>query len=198
MNKQSAIDSTALNDRLGTLMEGIRRQDGRALDELERLTKGVLFATVYKVLNNPDDTQEVCQEVLLKLWQRPDLYDQQRGQPLTWLRTLARNRAIDRFRSKQRRSSLTERFQMEVVTTAEHSTPELTKLVATHEAAAAVREAVIKLTPEQQRVMQLAYFDGLTQVEIAKKLGEPLGTVKARIRRGVRSLRESIDPEDYR
>ena len=188
------MDSKPEDQRLLQLMEGIAARDASSFDELCSTVRGILTATIYKVLNNREDSEDVCQEVLAKIWERGNLFDQSKGRPLTWLRTLARNRAIDRLRSKQRRADLNERFRGEMDTPSNRLSRSLPDIVCTKEHASIVRDAVIQLSPEQQQVLELAYFRGLTQSEIANRLDQPLGTVKARIRRGVKCLRDSVAP----
>ena len=189
------IPDDQLDDgRLLRLMEGVANRDAKSFNELYQSVRGILVATIYKVLNNHADSEDVCQEVLAKVWERGELFDRSKGRPLTWLRTLARNRAIDRLRSKQRRSDLNERYRGEVDTPNNRVSRDLTDVVVTTEHAAIVRDAVIELTPEQQQVVELAYFAGLTQAEIATRLNQPIGTVKARVRRGVQCLRERVLP----
>jgi RNA polymerase sigma-70 factor, ECF subfamily len=190
MAKESQLD----NQRLLRLMEGVTGGDARSFDELCEAVRGILSATIFKVLNNREDSEDVCQEVLTKVWEHSELFDHSRGRPLTWLRTLARNRAIDRLRSKQRRASLNERFRGEVDTPANTVSRVLTDMVSANEQGRIVRDAVIELSQEQQQVLELAYFGGLTQSEIAIRLGQPIGTVKARIRRGVKCLRDRVLP----
>jgi len=180
--------------KLLQLMEGVAAKDSSSFDELCTMVRGLLTATIYKVLNNREDAEDVCQEVLVKIWENGDMFDRSKGRPLTWLRTMSRNRAIDRLRSKQRRADLNERFRGEIDIPAARQSRNLTDLVSTKEHASIVRDAVIKLNPEQRQVLELAYFSGLTQSEIASQLDQPLGTVKARIRRGVRSLRSHVAP----
>lgn len=177
------------------LMDGVRNKDQRAFNDLCDSVRGILLATIYKVLNNREDSEDVCQEVLLKVWERSELFDDAKGRPLTWLRTMARNRAIDRLRSKKRRSGLNDRFRDELGSPSEFLSRDLTDEVVMAEHAKVVRKAVIDLTTEQQQALELAYFGGLTQSEIAQRLDQPLGTVKARIRRGVKNLRERVLPE---
>ena len=175
-------------------MEGVTGGDAGSFHELFEAVRGILSATIFKILNNREDSEDVCQEILAKVWENSELFDPSRGRPLTWLRTLARNRAIDRLRSKQRRAVLNERFRGEADTPANTVSRDLTDIVSANEQGKIVRDAVIELSPEQQQVLELAYFGGLTQSEIAVRLGQPIGTVKARIRRGVRCLRDRVFP----
>ena len=193
-NQDARMEAQDIDQALLKLMAGVAVKESACFDELCARVRGALTATIYKVLNNREDSEDVCQEVLLKVWERGHLFDRSKGRPLTWLRTMARNRAIDRLRSKQRRSDLNERFRNEVDTPNACITRNLTDEVSTREHASLVRNAVIHLNQEQQRVLDLAYFGGFTQAEIASQLNQPLGTVKARIRRGVKNLRERVAP----
>lgn len=189
------MSDTLLNDEaLMGLLKGIAARDETSYEIFCARVKGILSATIYKVLNQWEDSEDVCQEVLLKLWEKGDLYDPSKGRPLTWLRTMARNRAIDRLRGKQRRHDLMQRFRDQKQAVEPIHSRELSEEVSVREQAAMVRQAVIQLTPEQKQVVELAYFEGLTQSEIASRLDQPLGTVKARIRRGVNNLREQVKP----
>ncbi|MDB4632351.1 sigma-70 family RNA polymerase sigma factor [Verrucomicrobiales bacterium] len=190
MTKENQLD----NERLLRLMEGVTGGDASSFNDLCETVRGILSATIFKVLNNREDSEDVCQEVLAKVWEHSELFDPSRGRPLTWLRTLARNRAIDRLRSKQRRANLNERFRGEVDTPANTVSRDLTDIVSASEQGRIVRGAVIELSLEQQQVLELAYFGGLTQSEIAVRLDQPIGTVKARIRRGVKCLRDRVFP----
>ena len=112
-----------------------------------------------------------------------------RGKPLSWASTLTRNRAIDHLRGAQRRSRLIENVKAE---TAETFLPALHHEVISKETAALVRAALENLSAELRQAIELAFFAGLTQTEIATELKQPLGTIKARIRRGMLQLRDSL------
>jgi RNA polymerase sigma-70 factor (ECF subfamily) len=130
--------------------------------------------------------------VLVQVWQKAHLYEPSKGKPLTWVTTMARNRAIDRIRAKQRRSRLNDDFEQETRPLQPEFDEDTSDLVTSHENDKVVQSAVMELTPDQREAIQLAYFGGLTQSEIADKLKEPLGTVKARIRRGVQRLEQVV------
>jgi RNA polymerase sigma-70 factor (ECF subfamily) len=172
------------------LMAGISNGDRESFRKLHARYAGLVFSTVYKVLNDHQDAEDVSQVVFSQLWQKAHLYDSSKGKPITWTVTIARNRAIDRLRSKQRRSLLgggisEETKALEGTATGRDAWDE----VADRERVVTVRSAVLELSGEQREAIELAYFSGLTQREIATCLGQPLGTVKARIRRGVIRLR---------
>ena len=172
------------------LMERIAHKDAAAYNQFYRRYGGLLFSTISKVLNDHHDAEDIMQEVMVQLWQKAHLYEPRKGKPLTWLTTMAKNRAIDRIRSKQRRSRLSEEFTSEHHVTQPEFDESGHDILQTKERDTNLRQAVTKLTPDQQQAIKLTYFDGLTQAEVAERLHEPLGTIKARIRRGVTRLED--------
>ena len=172
------------------LMERIAHKDAAAFNQFYRRYGGLLFSTISKVLNDHHDAEDIMQEVMVQLWQKAHLYEPRKGKPLTWLTTMAKNRAIDRIRSKQRRSRLSEDFTSEHRVTQPEFDESGHEILQIKERDTNLRQAVTKLTPDQQQAIKLTYFDGLTQAEVAERLHEPLGTIKARIRRGVTRLED--------
>jgi RNA polymerase sigma-70 factor (ECF subfamily) len=174
------------------LLRRIGAGDLPSFEELYRRFSGMLFATIFRILNQQEAAEDVLQEVFLQIWEKAPLYDPVRGKPLTWIVTLARNKAIDRLRSTQR----SHRLQSEVEREAQAFDPAEERNSADAleavEQGKLVREAVQKLSKDQREAISLAFFSGLTQTEIAERVGEPLGTVKARIRRGMMRLREVL------
>ena len=128
----------------------------------------------------------------MQIWEKASVYDVRRGKPLTWAMTLTRNKAIDRLRRVQRRNRLHEEVEQEAMIWERIVENDSSDAAAAHETKDIVRSAVIQLSPDQRRAIELAFFGGLTQQEIAQQLQEPLGTVKARIRRGMLKLRQII------
>jgi len=157
----------------------------------DRLSR-ILYAAALKVLNNPDDALDVTQDTFLQIWDKAALYDPARGRPLTWAMTLVRNRSIDRLRSIQRRVRLNEEAEEEAKVVPQQEAPDSAQEVSSIERGEILRSAVLKLSPEQREAIELAFFSGLTQNEVAERLNQPLGTVKARIRRGMLRLRELV------
>lgn len=155
---------------------------------------GVLFSTALRVLNDPTDAEDVTQEVFVMIWNKAGMYDSSRGKPLTWAVTMTRNKAIDRLRSLQRRFRLKEDAGKEAECGDVIHERQPIDDVESAEKGALIRGAVEKLGQEQREVIEMAYFQGLTQNEIADRLNEPLGTVKARIRRGMIKLRKLVAP----
>jgi RNA polymerase sigma-70 factor (ECF subfamily) len=136
----------------------------------------------------------VLQEVFLQIWAKASTYDASRGKPLTWAVTMTRNKAIDRLRSLQRRYRLQEELMLENGMDEQRTDKTSAEEVGAEEKGRVIREAVRQLSKDQRQAIELAFFSGMTQAEIAEQLGEPLGTVKARIRRGMMKLREILTP----
>lgn len=177
------------------LIEGVMNGDRESFDLLHARYAGLLFATIQKILNDRNDTEEVLQEVMNSLWQKAHLFHVTRGRPLTWLVSTARNRAIDRIRAKKRQSKLKDALSSDGGATLRQVAPVSGPEAAVRrDACRAVRSAVLELTEIQREVIEKVYFEGLSQQEIADQLGEPLGTVKARIRRGLAKLRMTVEP----
>ncbi|MEP7071948.1 MAG: sigma-70 family RNA polymerase sigma factor, partial [Verrucomicrobiota bacterium] len=141
------------------------------------------------------DAEDVLQEVFLQIWDKASIFDQRRGKALTWAMTLTRNKAIDRLRRVQRRNRLRDDLQNDLGDSDGTVESDSSDEAASHETQAMVRNAVMQLSDGQRRAIELAYFNGMTQNEVAQKLDQPLGTVKARIRRGMIKLRGIIEPQ---
>lgn len=177
------------------LLRRIANGDRVSFEELHDRFAGLVYATVYQVLRDHQDTEDISQEVFLSIWKKAKLYHESKGEPMTWVASLARNRAIDRIRAKERRSRLREAVQSEPETVAPSAIPDAGQMASTRERGGIVRSAVMQLTPEQRQVIEMAYFAGLSQSQIAEKIDAPLGTVKARMRRGLGKLRGLVEPQ---
>jgi RNA polymerase sigma-70 factor (ECF subfamily) len=193
MTKNTALAVEPTDDL--KLLLGAARGDHGSLAELHKRYAGVLLATAFRVLNNARDAEEVVQEAFVQMWEKASAYDERRGKPLTWAMTLTRNKAIDRLRRVQRRNRLHDEVQQQAQIWDRIAERNSADDAVSHETQAIVRSAVIQLSDEQRRAIELAFFGGLTQHEIAERLAEPLGTVKARIRRGMMKLRQIIGPK---
>jgi RNA polymerase sigma-70 factor, ECF subfamily len=153
----------------------------------------LLFSLLMKILRDTHDAEEVLQEAMLQIWERATVFDASAGKPLSWAVTITRNKAIDRLRSTQRKARLINEAAPEIAFAYSHTGTAAESSALQGEAASLVQGALASL-PQQQRVaIELAFFGGLTQNEIASHLGEPLGTTKARIRRGMMALRDSLE-----
>jgi RNA polymerase sigma-70 factor (ECF subfamily) len=177
------------------LLRRVAQGDRRAFEDLYDRFCGVLFSTAYRVLNNREAAEDVIQDVFIQIWEKAPLYDPARGKPLTWAVTLTRNKSIDRLRSTQRRNRLQDEVQRESETFEQFDDRSSFDAMASGETGQLVREAMQKLSQDQREAIDLAFFSSLTQTEIAERLNEPLGTVKARIRRGMMRLRDLLAPQ---
>ncbi len=176
------------------LLRGIANGDRTCFAEFHRRFAGMVYATAIQVLHNHEDAQDTSQEVFTSLWKKAAMFIDDRGKPSTWLAAMARNRSIDRLRSRQRRSRLNDSFEDESHTAEQMIRIDPAMEACSNELGLQVRTAVMELSAEQREAIQLAFFEGLTQLEIAQKTGEPLGTIKARIRRGLGRLRSIVKP----
>ena len=167
------------------LLRRIANGDRVSFEELHDRLAGIVYSTVYQVLRDHQDAEDMAQEVFLSIWKKARLYNESKGEPLTWVSSLARNRAIDRLRSKERRARLRDAVQAEPEVVSPLSEPDAGAQTSLRERGQIVRSAVLQLTSEQRQVIEMAYFAGLSQSQIAKRLDAPLGTVKARMRRGL-------------
>ena len=177
------------------LLRRVAQGDRRAFEELYDRFSGVLFSIAYRVLNNREAAEDVLQDVFIQIWEKASLYDPARGKPMTWAVTLTRNKAIDRLRSTQRRNRLQDDVEREAETFEQFDDRSSFDAVASGETSKLVRDAIQKLSKDQREAIELAFFSSLTQTEIAERLGDPLGTIKARIRRGMMKLRDVLSPE---
>jgi RNA polymerase sigma-70 factor (ECF subfamily) len=171
------------------LLRTVASRDKDAFQQLYDRHAGTLFALALKILGDRTDAEDVLQETFVQVWRAADTFDEQRGKPLGWLIMLARSRAIDRRRSRQTRARAVESAAQELP----DATPHPEQEVVVSESHRFVRDAINALPEEQRSLIELAYFGGLTQSEIARRVGQPLGTVKTRIRAGMMRLRELLD-----
>jgi RNA polymerase sigma-70 factor (ECF subfamily) len=175
------------------LLERIARQDRAAFATLYDRLSPPLYATALKILRDPAEAQDVVHDSFISVWDKAGTFEARRGSAFAWIVTLVRNRAIDRVRARRRRSEL-----LAESVPADLGYTEVAPTAAGHESAVAnedaqaVRAAIDTLPPDQRRALELAFFGGLTQEQISQSLREPLGTIKARIRRGLIKLRENL------
>jgi RNA polymerase sigma-70 factor (ECF subfamily) len=177
-----------------TLLERIRDRDAAALDVLYGRYSAPVNSLVWKVLQNAEEAEDVTLDVFWQIWRQADRYDASRGAPPAWIFTVARSRAIDRLRARHRREDRTVSFDDPAVKLDpldEEASPD--QVASFRQTRDAVRQALSSLSPAQREAVELAFFRGLTHVEIAAKLKQPLGTVKTRIRQGLIRLRKLLD-----
>ncbi len=175
------------------LLAAIARGDTAAFETLYDRYAGTLYALLLRILGDPEDAQEVLQETFVKAWGSADSFDARRGSEVAWLISIARSRGIDRLRSRRVRADRESDAGREISigsSFVERSTS-ADQAIASQERSA-VRIALADL-PEAQRIaLELAYFEGLSQSEIAERLREPLGTIKTRMQLGMKKLRDRL------
>ncbi len=187
------MDYTALRD--DELMDRLASRDLGAFEALYDRYGDLVYSVSLRVVGDTYVAEDVTQDVFMRVWRRPDQFDLQRGKFVTWLLSVARNRSIDHRRSQSRRmrhETMPAGDEEEDGLPSEdrRDDPALATVLADERAA--VRKALEVLPPEQKLAIQLAYFGGLTQQEIANKLGQPLGTVKTRIRLGMQKMKGAL------
>jgi len=165
-----------------SLLQKLAKGDKAALSEFYDLYAGLVNGIALRILRDVAEAEDVVQEVFLQAWRQAERYDASRGTPQAWLCTMARTRALDRLRRRAARRE-----------DASDAAP-VPALLPKNEEALAVRKALDGLSIDQRRAVELAYYGGLTQSEIAQALGEPLGTIKTRIRTAMLRLREALGP----
>jgi RNA polymerase sigma-70 factor (ECF subfamily) len=169
----------------------VAQRDERALERLYERYGRAIYSLVFRMLRDPGRAEEVAQEVFLKVWRRPTSYVAGRGPFATWLLSVAHHRAIDELRARRHQPLPIDGPDgpgADVVDEGD-GLDELTWL---RERRSAVRGALTTLPAPQRAAIELAYFGGLTQREIADRLGEPLGTIKTRMRLAMQKLRGSL------
>jgi RNA polymerase sigma-70 factor (ECF subfamily) len=179
------------------IMQRVVRRDGEALAELYDLYAARVFGLCLRILNENQLAEDTLQEVFLRVWQRAQLFEQSRGPVNAWLMGIARNTCIDQLRRIQTRPQAADQAQGEDALPFEETLADTNSdvpgLAAINERAALVRQALAALAPEQQLVIQLSYFKGLTRREIARQLNWPEGTVHTRARLALQNLRGRLD-----
>jgi len=183
------VDRRTLDQLQAQLLRRIATQDREALAELYDQFSGVLFSTAVRILGDSHEAEEVIQDVFVQIWSKAASFDVALGTPLHWVLSITRNRCIDRLRARERRTRLAAdaRNLTDAGNADSAGQPGLTA-----EELALVRASVETLPQEQRQAIELCFFSGMTHAEIAEALREPLGTVKARIRRGMLKLREKL------
>jgi RNA polymerase sigma-70 factor (ECF subfamily) len=189
--RAEAMLEQSISEEQAQLVRRIAAGDLRAMSDFYDQTATPLFSVALRILGDSSEAEEVVQDAFVQVWEKAGRFDPLLGGAFHWALSITRHRAIDRLRSRQRRARLTEELQENgAAEPAPAVTPDLGALDA--EESAEVRAALGSLPADQRQAVEMAFFAGLTHPEIAEALGEPLGTVKARIRRGLLKLRESL------
>lgn len=183
---QDGVDlaRTALAETLTRVGQG----DRAALEELYRRASAKLFGVILRILRDKGEAEEVLQEVFVTIWRRADTYEPAKGAALTWMAAIARNRAIDRLRSRKDRSA-----PIEDAAALPDPTPGAVDLLEADDRYRKLADCLHGLEPRTAAVIRQAFFDGSTYEALAKQTDTPLGTMKSRIRRGLMALRSCMD-----
>ena len=164
--------ATAADDRI--LLSRVRSGDQGAMEALFDCYSGVIYSVALRVLKDPGQAEDVMQDILMQVWRNPDGFVSEKGTLGGWLVVVSRNRAIDSLRRRRPSDSVEDVVLVSRTDLASEAERNLLM--------EKVRVVVHELPPDQKRSVELAFFDGLSHTEIAEKTGEPLGTVKTRIR----------------
>lgn len=166
------------------LIARMRAGDQTAMADLYDRYSGVVYGVALRVLANTTAAEDVVQEVFLQLWRNPQAFNADRGRLAPWLAVIARNRAIDHLRKRPIEDDIDE---LPISTGVDLEDEAARKL-----AIERVRGVLTQLPQDQRKALEMAFFEGMTHSEIAGKTGEPLGTVKTRIRTGLLALRKAF------
>jgi RNA polymerase sigma-70 factor (ECF subfamily) len=186
----------ALTDSLGSLMTAVAAGDRAAFRALYDATSARVLGLALQVLRDRAAAEEALVDVYAQVWRQASRYDPEKGSVLTWIATIARTRAVDVRRCRSRaagREASVDEVRLEAV---RDTGPDPSDASADVERARLVRGALAALPREQRRALEAAFFGGLSHSEIADALGQPLGTVKTRIRSGLAALRRALAPAE--
>ena len=174
------------------LIERIRTGDRAAFMAFYDRFSPLMFSVAARVLGDRKEAEDVLQEVMLVIWNKSGEYDPQLGSLSSWSVALTRNKALDRLRARTRRLRLIEEVAIMADQSDSSSSPSANDILHGRERAQMLRSAMKELPTDQRLAIELAFFTGMSQSDIAARLQQPLGTVKARIRRGMLRLREQL------
>ncbi|WP_188456964.1 RNA polymerase sigma factor [Virgibacillus oceani] len=169
------------------LYRRIEAQDENALELLYDRYEKLLFSFAFRMTNNKFLSEEVVQEVFTKLWTKKGMYDESKGKFSSWLLTITRNTSIDLLRKKKETP-----YELEERDALLDERPSTEEVVEWKESSERICTAVKELTSEQQEIIELFYFKGMSQSKIATTCNIPLGTVKGRVRLALKHLREKL------
>ncbi len=189
---QAEAEVSVQDQKLVVLIDQVAQGSDDALGHLYDQTSSHVYGLAIRVLNDPTMAEEVTLDVYMQVWKQAGQFDLKRGKPIVWLAVLTRSRAIDRLRVGQKEREGRQSLDVIEAQAATFGNPE--DSAAYSQQCHVVQQALASITAEQRKVIEMAYFGGLSQREIADQIGEPLGTVKTRIRLGMIKLRNILGP----
>jgi RNA polymerase sigma-70 factor (ECF subfamily) len=172
-------------------MRLIAAREGRGLELLYDRYATMVYSLALRIVRDTSEAEDITQEVFTQLWTRTAQFDAGRGSVAAWLSIMARSRSLDRLRRRRSRGLPAGEGAADAIP---DPSPSVELVAASTEQIGAARQALAGLPEEQRTTLELAYFDGLTQTEIAERTRTPLGTVKTRIRTGLQRLRDAMLP----
>jgi RNA polymerase sigma-70 factor (ECF subfamily) len=191
------VQRTEQNKQDADLLKRIQRQDQQALALLYDRYAPVLYPLALRIVATGEEAEEILQEVFLQVWEKASIYTPDRGSVYSWIIAMCRNRAIDQLRSKGHKKKSRETGLEEshsVLHTATDSDPH--DIVVMKGYAESVRAALKTLSRLEVKILELSYYEGYSQSEIAKMLKMPLGTVKTKMRKGIQKLRQVVGKDE--
>jgi len=171
------------------LIQRVANQDREAFSRLYDRFSTLVFTLAMRMLKTRSEAEALLQEVFIQVWRQAKGYSAELGSPEAWITNIARTRAIDKIRSVDR---IEESFMLTDALSRAELSDNIESSAAKSETKLTMNTALVNLPGTQRRVLELAYFDGLTQTEIAKRLAEPLATVKTKMHSGIQRLREIV------
>lgn len=184
----AAFDAGSEDD----LVERLRRREPQAMAELYRRYGRLVYSVIFRIVKEAGTAEDLAQETFLRVWNRVQFFDHAKGALGPWVLTVARNRAIDHVRSVDGRvSQKTMEFDAAMENPAAFA--DLERSILNSDRARVLKEALGKLTPNQRVVIEMAYYEGLSQTEMAERMKQPLGTVKTWVRTALKILRNELE-----
>jgi len=172
------------------LIDQVKNRDKAAFKKIYSRFSQVTYNLALRILRDKEDAEEVVQEIFLQVWNKAYSYDPDRGAVSTWVLNIARSRSIDKLRTVGYRDK-----NIEIDEEKANSNVDLSRTIEDRDESKNVIRQALNTLPDKQRVaIELVYFEGLTHLEAAEKLEEPVGTIKTRIRLGVMKLKDKIMP----
>ena len=195
---QPSTASSLPADPHAAAVELLRRvaehSDKEAFAELYDRFSGAVFATILAMVKERADAEDALQDCFCSIWDHAEQYDPAKGKAVSWIMTIARNKGHDAFAKRKRQGKIVDRVKEVGHEHPEDGQSSAFDSVAASEESKAVREALEDLPQDQRQAIQLAFIKGMTQTEVADALHQPLGTIKARIRRGLYQMRGTLQP----
>lgn len=182
------------DDRWVSWISQMARGDESALASFYDATRRLVYGLAFRILGDTGAAQEVTLDVYLQVWRQANRFDSARGRVSAWLLVMARSRALDKLRVRPQESSQHETLEALAEVWSDAPGPE--ELAAISQLLAHVRLTLKTLSEKQRQAIELAYFGGLSQNEIALQLNQPIGTIKTRIHNGLVKLRELLQPHE--